>query len=78
MKNEELDGALEAAFRKRRKGDSILATIERLTGAIPRVLLRDAPDLPSPLVKPGNGPDSDRYQVVGEIGRGGVGRCPRG
>ncbi|MEE8104079.1 MAG: protein kinase [Planctomycetota bacterium] len=78
MKSEELDGGLEAAYRKKARGDSILATIERLTGAVPRVFLRDDSTLPSPLVKPADGPDSDRYQVIGEIGRGGVGVVLKG
>ena len=64
MKSEELDGGLEAAYRKKARGDSILATIERLTGAVPKVFLRDDSTLPAPLEKPADGPDSDRYQVT--------------
>jgi len=78
MDSKDLEGGLEAAYRKKRRGDSILATIERLTGAVPRVLLRDDADLPAPLVKPGDAPGSDRYQVIGEIGRGGVGVVLKG
>ncbi|MHC4913422.1 MAG: protein kinase domain-containing protein, partial [Planctomycetota bacterium] len=57
----------------------VLSAIERKSGLRSRVLLRDTPDEPSPLLKvhpPGSeegAEDDSRYQVAGEIARGGVG-----
>jgi serine/threonine-protein kinase len=73
---EELDGALHAAYRRKAtRGDSILAAIEALTGPVPRILLRDVPG-DSPVLRPGTDEADrapERYQVVGEIARGGIG-----
>ena len=75
-----IDDVLRAAFRDESEvGESALEEIERSTGAISRVLLRDPPDDATPVVRvlSSGGPDSvrgdRRYQVQGEIARGGVG-----
>lgn len=77
-----LDAGLRAAF----SGSSdamttcgVLATLDESLSGRPPVLLRDAPDETDPMVKPtarGQSPLTDpnpRYQVIGEIARGGVG-----
>jgi serine/threonine-protein kinase len=75
-----LDDVLRAAFRDESEaGESALEAIERETGAVSRVLLRDAPDDASPVIRvlSSSGPDAvrgdRRYQILGEIARGGVG-----
>ncbi len=75
-----LDAGLRAAYPKRaREQPSIIERIERVSGASSRVLLRDIPDEHSPVLKmhkkgdPEGAEDDTRYQVLGEIGRGGVG-----
>ncbi|MHC4579384.1 MAG: protein kinase domain-containing protein [Planctomycetota bacterium] len=76
MSEELLDGGMRAAYRRKKEGESILATIEALTGATPRILLRDVADDTAPVVKPGGSAEAgtpERYQIVGEIARGGVG-----
>ena len=65
---------------------SVLASLAESLGGLPQVLLRDT-DLgeePSPVVKPGS-PEmpgaedrSGRYQLLGEIARGGMGAVLRG
>jgi len=75
---EKLDGGLREAFGKKRPvpGASVLQAIEALSGAVPRVLLRAANEEDTPVVKPGGSTDgtvNGRYQIVGELARGGVG-----
>ncbi len=77
---EYLDDVLRAAFRDESEfGESVLGEIERETGAASRILLRDDPDDTSPVLRvlSNTGPDAvkgdRRYQVLGEIARGGVG-----
>jgi len=78
-----LDDALKAAFEGE-AGESVLARIERATGRTSRVLLREPPGEHSPLLKvpaPGQdaaAKDDSRYQIVGEIARGGVGVVYKG
>jgi serine/threonine-protein kinase len=80
---EELDAVMRAAYRRAaaQAGDSILAAIEALSGAVPRILLRDVADDEAPVVKPDT-PEtrapSGRYQIVGELARGGVGVILKG
>lgn len=63
----------------RSPGESVLDVIGRRAGIQPRVLLRDLPQDEAPILRVhGQGSDEaakddSRYQVVGEIGRGGVG-----
>ena len=62
---------MAAAFRSIQPGESVLAAIERLSGAKSSILLHDAPDEDAPILKVGGadaGGDA-RYQVVGEIAR---------
>jgi tetratricopeptide (TPR) repeat protein len=78
------DDGIRAAFSPpsepgEQADESILEAISRISGSQPRVLLRDDPDDHSPVLKalPRNGPEAvendRRYQVLGEIARGGVG-----
>jgi hypothetical protein len=84
--DDEHDARFEAALREAygppstaaagvRRG--VMEAIRESTGVTSRVLLRDEPDAPSPVVGPGEdallagGPL--RYQVLGEIARGGMG-----
>src|SRR5262249_2605993 len=82
-----LEGAMRAAFGPastaavwNRRG--VLEALRQSTGVTSRVSLRDEPDAPSPVVAPGEqalaavGPV--RYQVLGEIARGGVGVVLKG
>jgi serine/threonine-protein kinase len=78
-----LDGALKAAFEDEESGQSVLARIERKSGVRSRVLLHDAPDDPSPMLRvhslePEGAEDDSRFQIVGEIARGGVGVVYKG
>jgi serine/threonine-protein kinase len=80
-----LDKAMERAYGKKggkgKRGEewSVLAALEALSGSVSRVLLRDGDAGPAPLVKPGGErPDSGRYEIVGEIARGGVGVVLKG
>jgi serine/threonine-protein kinase len=75
MSDGSMDGALRAAFEP---GESVLARLQRSTGVRSRILLHDAPDEESPLLRVGSagGPgaqDDSRYRIVGEIAKGGVG-----
>jgi serine/threonine-protein kinase len=65
---------------------SVLASLAESVGGLPRVSLRDTDpgEEPSPLVKPGSSEmpfqedRSGRYQLLGEIARGGMGAVLRG
>ncbi|MDJ0973274.1 MAG: protein kinase [Planctomycetota bacterium] len=63
----------------RAPGESVLEVMQKSAGVKPRVLLRDAPGEESPVLRMHSrssdeaAKDDSRYQVVGEIGRGGVG-----
>jgi len=75
---EQLEGGLRAAFSRQPAAPaaSVLNTIEALSGAVPRVLLRTDGDQDTPVVKPQASAAealAGRYQVVGELARGGVG-----
>ncbi len=78
--------ALRAGFaRAPGGGSSVIARLQRLAGVHSSVMLHDAPDEDAaPLVRVGaalgdEGVDDDsRYQVMGEIARGGVGVIYRG
>ncbi|MCZ6786556.1 MAG: serine/threonine-protein kinase [Planctomycetota bacterium] len=62
----------------------MLATIEQMSGTMSKILLPDPPDERTPVVKTrsselAEGPRQDgRYQVIGEIARGGVGVVMKG
>jgi serine/threonine-protein kinase len=85
-KPEELpvEAGLRAAYGQdpgapRTEAKSVLASIEKLSGAVSRVLLRDTADERTPVLTTRTdeireGPLQDgRYQTIGEIARGGVG-----
>jgi serine/threonine-protein kinase len=58
---------------------SILRRIEKLSGPTPRLLLHDLADADSPIVAPHADTVADgRYQIFGEIARGGVGIIRKG
>jgi serine/threonine-protein kinase len=70
--------ALEGGMREAFAGDSVLERIERQSGIQARIALRDAIDSPTPVppsAKSGDhfAGDGRRYEVLGEIGRGGLG-----
>ncbi len=67
-----------------RQGESVLAGLRIVRGSAPRILLQDLAETDTPVLKPaGNGGaleglEPERYQVVGEIARGGVGVIMKG
>jgi len=73
-----LDGALREAFREP-EAESVLSRLGRLSGVRSRILLHEPPGDESPLLRmPASrsdqgAEDDSRYQIVGEIARGGVG-----
>jgi len=82
---ESVEAGLRAVFgdRPRAPQDSILDRVERETGERPSVLLRDGPEEVSPILKLAATAEAEarsdgRYQVLGEIARGGVGVVLKG
>jgi serine/threonine protein kinase len=77
-KQHAMDGALREAFGDD-DGESILSRLGRLSGTKSRILLHDSNAEESPLLRlpasrSDQGAEDDaRYQIVGEIARGGVG-----
>ncbi|MHC4407473.1 MAG: protein kinase domain-containing protein [Planctomycetota bacterium] len=83
MSDDPLDAGLEAGYGKdsRAAGESVLAAIERLHGAHSQVVLREADDGSTPVsLRRDDAPavDDSRYQILGEVARGGVGLIYRG
>jgi len=76
-----LDRGLEIYFGKkgRRPDDSVISAIEKVHGTVSRIMLRDeGSDTVPPVRVPGLTADTlsiedDRYMVLGEVARGGVG-----
>ena len=66
-------------------GQSVLTSLGSGSGSVPRVHLRDLPDESEPVIKPRsaempaqNGASLGRYQLQGEIARGGMGAILKG
>jgi serine/threonine-protein kinase len=66
-----LEAGLRAVYRHRVEHESVLEAL----GVRSQVLLRDAPDDPTPVLRVSakDAADDERYQVLGEIARGGIG-----
>lgn len=83
-----LDAGLRAAFgrdsQQASRSSSVVAILEQGLGVCPRVLLRDTDDDPSPVAVSARAGASHqdavvgRYQLAGEIGRGGAGIVLKG
>jgi serine/threonine-protein kinase len=79
-----IDLGLRAAFGPGPRGGGVLAALEASSGVGLRLLIRDEPGGESGLVAPGSPPalalrsEGGRYQVAGEIARGGIGVILRG
>jgi serine/threonine-protein kinase len=76
--SEALDRGLAAAFGKDAEGGGVL---DRLGAGASRLLLREPPsdvDAPAPVLKAVDDRRTGRYQVLGEIARGGVGVVLKG
>ncbi|MHC4938889.1 MAG: serine/threonine-protein kinase [Planctomycetota bacterium] len=83
MSDDPLEAGLQAGYGKssRAPGESVLAAIERLHGARSQVALREADDGATPVsLRRNDAPavDDSRYQILGEVARGGVGVIYRG
>ena len=82
--NPDLEAGLRAGFgSSSRRDESVLEVLQDATGGVPRVHLHDPEDDDAPLVDPRSpeveaGTTGGRYQLVGEIARGGVGAVLRG
>ncbi|MHC4956140.1 MAG: tetratricopeptide repeat protein [Planctomycetota bacterium] len=77
--HENVDDGLKLAFGA--ASGSVLDALESKTGVRSRVNLRDAPEDASPILRvstDGGATDDSRYQIVGEIARGGVGVVYKG
>jgi tRNA A-37 threonylcarbamoyl transferase component Bud32/tetratricopeptide (TPR) repeat protein len=73
--DEALDGAMAEAFRE---GETH-GVLDELGAGASKILLREPPsDAPSPLLRPIDAGRTGRYQVLGEIARGGVGVVLKG
>jgi len=78
IRDDELEGGLFEAF-KAPETESVLEAIQRLHGAGSSLLLRDAGDDTSPvLLKREEAEDDPRFQILGEIARGGIGIIYKG
>jgi len=80
--HEHIDDGLKMAFGE--GSGSVLDRIESISGKRSRILLRDAPEDASPMLRvpgpqeAGDVADDSRYQIIGEIARGGVGVVYKG
>jgi serine/threonine protein kinase len=83
----QIEAGLRAAFGPLSTADvwsrhGVLEALKQSTGVTSRVLLRDEPDAPSPVVRPGEdavvASGQVRYQIFGEIARGGMGVVLKG